>query len=532
MAALSDPSPGVSEVNRRIGRSSAALMAAHASTYAGRFIKVIIIAAFFGTGVELESYQAAINLPLIINGCLFGALVTAVVPLIVELRSRRGEREASCLWTRFGLGLMILVAALCLGLWIAATPVSRWITDPARHDAALAAHLLRLLLGYLALYFLVQYLTMIFHGHHQFALPMLTALPNLAVNIVVIIVWLRFVRVEVVALVWGLYAGAAVQLVILFVAGWRLGILRPAWGPTPEIGRATHNSLVLLLGSLVSPATLLTVDIIMAAPVHRGIATLNYAYAIFMFPVTVGVLNLGYVLLPYLAGQVTERDWTGLARTASLSMRMLFYVTVPIAVGLWLVSEDLVRVVLERGEFTPSDTVLVASTMRAYMLGLLFAGLLVIVTKIYNAMQRVWVLFFISAFAFAAKVAANALLRGPLGAPGIALATGLFYLLSFALLALWLRRSVPLARDAARDRTAALTLIGGALMFAVVTWARATMMHSGWGLTGILIAEIALGGALWIGWSLAARMPELGMIWRILVRRGSAPTPPVGASDL
>ncbi|MBN1477161.1 polysaccharide biosynthesis C-terminal domain-containing protein [Candidatus Sumerlaeota bacterium] len=532
MAALSDPSIGAAEVNRRIGRSSAALMAAHASTYAGRFIKVIIIAAFFGTGVELESYQAAINLPLVINGCLFGALVTAVVPLIVEIRTRRGEREAACLWTRFGLGMMALVVAICLALGIAAHSVSDWITDPARHDAALAAHLLQLLLGYLALYFLVQYLTMIFHGHHQFALPMLTALPNLAVNIVVIIVWLRFIRVEVASLVWGLYAGALVQLVILLVAGWRLGILRPAWGPTPEIGRATHNSLVLLLGSLVSPATLVTVDIIMAAPVHRGIATINYAYAIFMFPVTVGVLNLGYVLLPYLAGQVTERDWAGLARTTSLSMRMLFYVTVPIAVGLWLVSEDVVRVVLERGEFMPSDTVMVAATLRAYMLGLLFAGLLVVVTKIYNAMQRVWVLFNISALAFAVKIAANALLRGPLGAPGIALATGLFYLLSFVLLALWLRRSVPLARDAARDRTVALTLIGGALMFAAVTWTRAAMMRAGWSLTAILLAEMALGAAVWIGWSLAARMPELGMIWRIVVRRGSASVSTVGTTDL
>jgi putative peptidoglycan lipid II flippase len=213
-------------------------------------------------------------------------------------------------------------------------------------------------------------------------------------------------------------------------------------------------------------------------------------------------------------------------------MRMLFYVTVPIAVGLWLVSEDIVRVVLERGEFTPSDTVMVAATLRAYMLGLLFAGLLVIVTKIYNAMQRVWVLFNISALAFAVKIAANALLRGPLGAPGIALATGLFYLLSFVLLALWLRRSVPLARDVARDRTVMLTLIGGALMFAGVTWARLMMMRAGWGLIGILLAEIALGAALWIGWSIAARMPELGMIWRILIRRGPAPVSSEETTDL
>jgi putative peptidoglycan lipid II flippase len=511
------------EVNRRIGRSSVGLMAANGSAYAARFLKVIIIAQFFGTGVAIESYNAALNLPLVINGVLQGALLTALVPMLVELRARGGQATAAQLWTRFGLGTLAVIAALCLAMALGAEPLARRIIDPTRHDLALTTHLLRLLLGYLALYFVAQYFTLIFHSHHRFVFPMLTTLPNLVVNLVVILAWFRWIGVEIDPLVWGLYAGAVVQIALLVFVGWRDGILRPAWGPTPTMGRAARNSVILLLAGLVSPATLITVDIIMARTVERGIATLWYAYSIFMVPVTVGIMNLGYVLLPYLSGQIVRRDWEGLSHTVSVTTRLLLFVTVPTAAGLWLVSDDLVRVVMERGEFLHRDTLLVGAALRAYVWGLLFAGLTVVVTKIFNAMQRVRAIFVVSALAFAIKIAANAILRVPMGAAGIALATAIFYGVSFVLLTIWLWRTVPLHLDRDLGGFAGVTLLGGAVLVIGVGGTRAALLAVHVPIFAVLIAEVAVGAAVWILYSAALGLPELRSVWGLLSRWGSQP---------
>jgi putative peptidoglycan lipid II flippase len=239
-------------------------------------------------------------------------------------------------------------------------------------------------------------------------------------------------------------------------------------------------------------------------------------------------MNLGHVLLPYLSGQVAARDWSGLSRTVSLTTRLLLYVTVPVAAGLWLISEDLIQVILERGEFTHGDTMRVMRTLRAYAWGLLFAGLSVVLTKVFNAMQRVRAIFVVSAVAFAAKIVANALLRGPLGAPGIAFGTALFYAISFVMLAIWLRRTSPLKLETSVLRVLVITLAGGAVMVAAGLAARAAMLSAGWPAAIALTAEIALGIAVWILWSVVARLPELGMIWRLLVRwnRDSEGSPP------
>lgn len=506
------------EINRRIGRSSAGLMALHLANYGARFLKGILIALFFGTLAEYECYTAALNLPLVVNGVLHGALVTAVVPILVDLRARAGPEAADRLWTRFGLVVFAALLLLCTGLGLAAPRVVAWITDPARHDVALTAYLLRVLLGYLALYFLVQYATLVFHSHHQFVYPMAMTLPNLAVNLAVIVLWFSLVRVEAVGLAWGLYAGAAVQLALMVRRGWRRRVLRPAWGPAPDLGRAARNSALLLLSSLLSPATLITVDIIMAREIPKGIATLNYAYTMFMFPVTVGIMNLGYVLLPYLSTQVVQRDWAGLGHTVSVTVRVLVFVTVPVAAGLWLVSDDLVATLLQRGRFTAEDTQLVGATLRAYVWGLLFAGLWTVQTKILNALQRVRAIFAVSALAFAVKIAANAVLSGPLGAAGIALATALFYGLSWALLEIWVRRTVPLHLEVNLWPRCGAMLAGGALLVVAVLGLRAALAPLSPPAPVRLALEVAVGGAVWLGWCAALRMPELGMIWRTSVR--------------
>jgi hypothetical protein len=109
-----------------------------------------------------------------------------------------------------------------------------------------------------------------------------------------------------------------------------------------------------------------------------------------------------------------------------------------------------------------------------------------------------------------------------MGAPGIALATSLFYALAVLLFALWLRRTVPVALDRSALRTGVLTLLGGALLIASVLGIRGVLAEASSPVR--LAAMVSTGAAVWIVWSLATRMPELGMIWRVVVKRRGPPS--------
>lgn len=522
------PGPAGSEsLNRHIGRASAWLMAAQLLGYACRFLRVKIMAMFFGLTAVFEAYSAAFNVPLTVTSILNAAVLSALVPMLIEARHRGGERAGAALWTQYGLVSAGAVLAVTLAIIAAAGPIVRLLTDAQRHDQALAAHLLRIQMAYLALYFVQQYIIIIFHSHRRFIFPTLLGSPALLVN--TLVMWLLLVgplhssppQKQIEALVWGLYANTVFMLVFLIGAGWRLGILRPAWQRAEGLGRALRHSAVLTLSNALSPVTLLTIDIILAAPIERGIGTITYAYNLFMTPVAVGVYSLGYVLLPHLSTQIVEKRWEDLSRTLSLSIRVLLYVTVPLAAGMAVVSEDFVRL-FEGGEFQPRDTALVGATLRVFAWGLILAGLLNVITKVLNAMQRVRAILLVSAAAFALKIAVILLLRQPLGAPGFAWGTVAYFALSVAVLGWWMTRLLPIRLDPQIWRTALLCGLGGTGMALAVLGARPLLAGAGAGRVALLLGEVAVGAAVWVVYSVALRLPEFHKIRQLLTGRRAA----------
>ena len=103
------------------------------------------------------------------------------------------------------------------------------------------------------------------------------------------------------------------------------------------------------------------VDQSMAAMLAPGsVAALNYARKIITVFIVIGATPLGTAALPYFSQMVANQDWRGCRHTLRVYAQSIVLVTVPITLGLVLFSHPLIRILYQRGAFTPADTAVVS----------------------------------------------------------------------------------------------------------------------------------------------------------------------------
>jgi peptidoglycan biosynthesis protein MviN/MurJ (putative lipid II flippase) len=236
-------------------------------------------------------------------------------------------------------------------------------------------------------------------------------------------------------LAWGTvagYAAAAVALLLVRIPGDRphlpLFSFRASFWP----GFIRSSAVVALAGFVMSVTGV--IDQLMVAHVGpAAIATLGYATRILALAVGVGAAAVTRGILPVLA-EAEQRGSGEAFRIASRwSAFFLLLGTIGAIVG-WLLAPFAVRIIFERGAFTPADTAAVSEVLRFGLLQLPFNFAGVIMAQLWAVRRRYRVFIAVNGAALAVKVGANALLIPSFGIDGAMIATALMYAACLAIL--------------------------------------------------------------------------------------------------
>jgi putative peptidoglycan lipid II flippase len=138
--------------------------------------------------------------------------------------------------------------------------------------------------------------------------------------------------------------------------------------------------------------------------------------------------------LPRFAEMVARRDWKRLHRT--LTSILLWSAAAGMVVSIVLIagSTQIIRIALERGAFTATDTRIVAKIQMCSLLQLPFLPGVAILMRVLSALRANRVFFPFSCLALVLNVGLNYLLMGRAGVAGIALASSLVQIFLFAAL--------------------------------------------------------------------------------------------------
>jgi len=530
-ARAGEPVPGTDATHssRRIARSTAVFSAATAISRALGLVREMVSAYFFGVTGLINAFTVAIQIPnlvrsLVADAALSGAFVPVFSELLEKGEKKRAWRVAS---TLFWLTLLVLGGATAVFILLAPL-LMKPFGDPGG-DYDLAVQLSRILFPIVVLLGLSGIVVGILNTYHHFALP---ALAPVAWNVVIIVGLLLGVpRIENESAQLYLYAvvvvlGTLVQLLLPFpwlrkldgqltiVLDWRdpavrkvLTLMLPV---TLTIGLVNVNVLVdtLFASRLLDP------DL---AP-----AAINAAFRLYMLPQGIFSVAVATVLFPTLARLAARGDTGTLRRTLDGGVRQIAFLLLPSALVSIVLAVPIVRLVYQRGEFTPEDTTVVAQCLQAFSLGLVFNGWALILNRTFYAVQTNWAPTWVAVGA----VGLNALFDAGfyrLGVWGIPLATSTVNVIVVVVLVILLRRRIGLERLwstlAVTLRVLVASAIAAAAAFAAWYVLDAWLGRGTLAQIVSLGAGLAVGGLAYVGLARALGLRELEALLLLRSRR-------------
>jgi putative peptidoglycan lipid II flippase len=252
-------------------------------------------------------------------------------------------------------------------------------------------------------------------------------------------------------------------------------------------------------------------------------AAIDKAFRIYQLPQGIFSVAIATVLFPTLARFATRGDYEDLRATMANGMRQILFVLLPAAAAVLVLSEPMIRLVYQRGEFTPEQTTLVATALFWFAFSLPTNGIYLLQTRTFFSLQRPWIATGLAALDLVVSALGALLLYKPFGTGGIVAGTGIGTTAAVVAQAIVLRRQLGgLELGKLLDAAIRISVAAGAL--ALVGFGVWDVLDNvlGRGLAGQIVSlgtALGLGGLVYLGMAKLLRIAELEQVMRLVRRR-------------
>jgi putative peptidoglycan lipid II flippase len=416
---------------RRLALSTAIVAIATAASRIAGLGREVVQAAFFAISPAASAFTLASQVPNLFSN-LFSqaALGAAFVPVFTDLLQQGRKREAFRVAATLFWIILIALGALTL-LWTAVAGLVVPLFTGASIPAGLTAGLSRVLFPVVLLLSLTGLFVGILQSYDEFTIPALApAIWNLVILVLLIVLHSRFHgdnKIYAYAVAW--LVATVVQFLMVGAAlrrtEFRLSLTLDWRDPR------VRQVLILFLPVTMSIG-IVNLDIFINAgfgslvhthPPGGAPAAINDAFRIYMLPQGIFSVAVATVLFPTLSRMATRRDVGGMRRTVGNGLRQINLLLIPSAALLLVLATPIVRLVYEHGHFGPRSTHYVSIALFWFALSLPFAGVNLLLTRTFFALQRPWIPTKLAAMNMVVDVIVSVGLYKPLGIAGLVIGT-------------------------------------------------------------------------------------------------------------
>jgi putative peptidoglycan lipid II flippase len=440
---------------RRLARSTAIFSLATGLSRILGLVREIVARYYFGTVGAINAFEVAFLIPntvraLVADAALSSAFVPVFSELLVKGERKRAWRVASSLFWLVLLGLGGLTALFIL--------ISPWIMRAFGYGD-LAVGLARVLFPIVVLLGLSGIVVGILNSYEHFSVPALTPVFwNLAIIAGLLIGIPRVHGIDHELYVYAFAILIATVLQFLLPIPWlrgrddRLHVVIDWRDP------AVRRTLVLMVPITIGLGLInfnAVVDTFFAARLidkDHAPSAINAAFRLYMLPQGMFSVAVATVLFPSLARLSSRGDMDGFRSTVATGIRQIAFLLVPASVVCAVLAEPIVRVVYQRGDFTPDQTPATAAALAAFSLGLSFNGFMLMLNRAFFSLQSAWIPTWVAL----GNLGLNAALDGAffkLGIWGLPLSTSIVNIVGSAALLVLLRRRLARLELAETKRT-------------------------------------------------------------------------------
>lgn len=393
--------------------------------------KELVVAWNFGTGDDLEAFFIAWLVPSSIVVILAESFNATMIPAYIQVREQENSEVAQRLLsgvTICSLGLLLFTTILMVIFAPLYLPsIARGFNSQKLH---LTFQLLCTISPVVMLSGIIIIWSAILNAGERF---ILAAISPLITPLITLIFLLLYKNWGVFALTAGLVWGAILEAIVLGTALKRQGIsIFPKWYKfDSHLRQVTSQYVPITAGAFLMYGTTI-VDQSMAAMLSPGsVAALNYGSKLITLPMSLTATALSVAVVPYFSKMVALKDWTEVSNTLNRYLKIILAFTMPLTLGLILFSQPLVKLLLQRGEFTADDTYVVAQVQACYALQIPFYVAGILIVRAISSLRLNHILMWASGFNLIINIGLNYLFLQLFGVKGIALSTSCVMLFSF-----------------------------------------------------------------------------------------------------
>jgi putative peptidoglycan lipid II flippase len=339
------------------------------------FVRDVLIANFIGTGPAADAWFVAQRLPNLFRRLFAeGAFNSAFVPMFAGRLEQGGPLVARAFAER----VLATMLAFLLLLTIVAEifmPLLVIVFAPGFYDDPAKFQLTVLLTAICFPYLLFMCLAAMFGGilnslHHFGHAAAAPILLNLVLTLGLIFV-APYVEQPAYVLCWGETIAGVLQFLWMYVVAAKLGFgLKLPW---PKIDAEIRQVVKLMVPGLVSGGLAqisIMIATILASLQDQAVSYLSYADRLYQLPLSLVGAAIGVVLLPVLSRAIRGGREAEAMAAFNRSLEFAALLILPSTVGLIVAGEPIIRVLYERGAFSPEATHNTALGLIAISLGL------------------------------------------------------------------------------------------------------------------------------------------------------------------
>lgn len=424
------------------------------------FLREILYADAFGLEKAFDLYLVGSTIPLVINIGIFYIGQNFFIPAYNKFTVNASRQEANSFFSSvlFYLLLASLLLTICF-LPFLEELLALYVPGVTGQELDTITNITTLYLFSVPVHTMIAIIISYSYTKYDFSLPSFSQLlPNMFIIAAVVLI---VSDISVYAIPAGYLTGSILQLLLLLV------IVRKditfAFMPLKKIFVLSGFAFILTFTNEILGQVYSLIDRYFYSSVEQGgIAALNYAYILYMLPISVLSIAFSTAVFPSISEKYHNKQMKDLERVISDGININVFFFIPIIVVIYFFGEAFISLFYERGNFTAEDTGTLFRVLQYLSISLIFFSAHAITAKVMYASENLKVLLIITISAIILKFVLNTLLVQDLGHNGLALGSSATYIFIFISTLLYIRIKGMLSNITLNFREALLSILLGA----------------------------------------------------------------------
>lgn len=384
-----------------------------------------VLAAAYGTDMYAAAYSTANSIPIVMFSIIGSAIATSLIPMYNRLRAESGEQRALD-FTNTLINIVILICTVMAFVGIIFTePLVKLFAAGYRGEVlATTISFTRILLVSVVFVGLANIMTGYLQIKNSFMIPGLIGIPY---SIVIITSIYLSVNHSVYILVYGTLIAIMFkflfQVPFAYKKGYRYSLKMDFKDPAMKEMLALIMPVVIGVG--VSQLNAM-VDKTLASTLGTNVvASFNYATRLYEFVQALFITSILSVVYPQMSKFLVNNDMKAFKLSLKKTMNVIIILVVPIIIGAGVLAIPIVKILLQRGNFTYDDTVMTANILVLYTTSVLAFALRDIISRGFYSLQDSKTPMTNGMVAIVFNIALNLIFIKFLGYRGLALASSI-----------------------------------------------------------------------------------------------------------